>query len=135
MHIFTRNIQWNLHTYAISNLQSEYILFMGNVVHYRGTKRFIMKQRIIACNINGFNHKTIALIIYCLYHRFYLKFSAMLKNWRGPRRSLLTGKIGVRQQGFPGHMKQKAGSPKVKRCNQRRPAWQMMVYHCTLLFL
>ena len=51
-----------------------------------------------------------------------------LKNRRGPRRSSLTGEIGVRRRGFPGQMKQQAGLPKVKRRNRRTPAWQMKLY-------
>ena len=48
MHIFNRmswNIQWNLHTYEISNLQST-TSHMSNVVENRGTTRFITKPRM-----------------------------------------------------------------------------------------
>ena len=83
--------------------------------------------------INAFNHRTIVLIINCL-HFFYLfastyqlieSSSLYLKKWRGPRRSFLTGEIGVRRRSFPGQMKQQAVSPQVKLRNRRTPVWQM----------
>ena len=69
-------------------------------------------------------------------HRLIESSPPYLKNWRGPRPSLLTGEIGVCRRSFPGQIKQQAGSPKVKRRNRRTPAWQMKLYlgylHATL---
>ena len=111
MHIFIRmswNIQWNLHTYAISNLQSE------------------------STKINSFHHRPIESIIkstfFVLLHQLIESHLSYLRNRRGPRWSSLTGKIGIPRRGFPGQIKQQAGSPKVKWCNWHTPAWQMKLY-------
>ena len=53
-------------------------------------------------------------------HRLIESSPPYLKNWRGPRPSLLTGEIGVRRRSFPGQM--------VKQRNRRTPAWQMKLY-------
>ena len=134
MHIFTRmswNIQWNLRTYAISNLN---LLRMSNVVHKRGTKRLITKLRMNICKMNNLITEQLNQLsmvdIFVLLHRLIESHQSYLKNRRGPGWSPLTGEIGVRRRGFPGQMKQKAGSPKVKRRNQRTPAWQMRLYLC-----
>ena len=87
MHIFTRmywNIQWNLHKFAISNLQSESSSHMSNVVHNRGTKHFITKLRMNICKINSSNHRTIESIInchiFCHFASTYRKSSAIFKK-------------------------------------------------------
>ena len=133
MHIFTRmswNLQWNLHTYAISNLQST-TSHMSNVVHNRGTPRFITKPRMDICKIKSSNHRTIESIInsqhfFVLMHRLIERHPPYFKNRQGPQKE--TGEIGVCRRGFPGQMKQQAGSPKVKLPNRRTPDWQMKLY-------
>ena len=42
-------------------------------------------------------------------HRLIESHPPYLKNWRGPRRSPLTGEIGVRQRGFPGQRRVNKG--------------------------
>ena len=69
------------------------------------------------------------VLIFIFLHRLIESSPPYLKNRRGPRRSLLTGEIGVRRRAFPDQMKQQAGSPKVKRRNRRGPAWQMKLYY------
>ena len=97
--------------HTISTLQSQSTSHMSNVVHYTG--------------ISSENN----WIIYHLSIFFICECSPpYLKIRRAPRRSLLTGKIGVRRRSFPGHVKQQAGSPKVRRRNRHTPAWQMKLY-------
>ena len=68
--------------------------------------------------------------IFVVLHQLIESPMSYLRNRRGPRRSPLTGEIGVRRRGFPGQMKQQAGSPQVKQRNRRTPAWQMKLYLC-----
>ena len=100
MHICTRtswNIQWNLHTYAIINLQSEYTSYMSNLVHNRGTKRFIIKLWMNICKINSFHHRTIENQLSSQHFlSFCINLSKVIphikKNRRGPLRSSLTSR-------------------------------------------
>ena len=52
---------------------------------------------------------------FVLLYRLIESHPPYFKNRRDPRRSLLTGEIGVRRRGYPGQIKQQTGSPKVKR--------------------
>ena len=116
----------------ICNQQSESTSHMSNVMHNKCIKRSIIKLRMNIFIINSSNHRTIESIINSQqFLSFCIELSShppYLKNRRGPHRFRLTGEIGQWRRGFPGQMKQQAGSPMVKRRNWRKPAWQMKLY-------
>ena len=126
MHIFTRmswNIQWNLHLYAISNLQLT-TSHMSNVVDNRGTTRFITKPRMDICKINSSNHRTIESIInsqhfFVLMHRLIERHPPYLKTGevhkRRPARSAYAGEASpVKWSNRPGHQRS-SGATGVRR--------------------
>ena len=76
MHIYSlecrENIQRKLNIYATSNLQSDPTSHMNNIVHLRGTKRFIIKLRMNIGKMHliteQLNQLSDVYILYCTHN-------------------------------------------------------------------